>query len=173
MPIHFNDLNIDSEIEGISSALIVPCQMCPAITVAVREKKPFIQLFKKFLKSEPFEQYMNNLQIKLKKSGVKTEVFWSYFPHHWFLCMWTGRQSKKLKDRAKQFEAVIALGCESTTETIRGALDTDHCKIIEGMAVTGIMNAKLRFQFPCDISFDDCKVIPISPNNIKGYKEAS
>ena len=45
MPIHFNDLDVVSELSGLSSALIVPCYMCPAVTVAVREKKPFIEFF--------------------------------------------------------------------------------------------------------------------------------
>jgi len=38
MPIHFNDLDVISEVAGLSSVLIVPCNMCPAVTVAVREK---------------------------------------------------------------------------------------------------------------------------------------
>jgi len=56
MPIHFNDLPVVSEVAGLSSALIVPCNMCPAATVAVREKKPFMQFFRNILKSPPFEQ---------------------------------------------------------------------------------------------------------------------
>ena len=75
MPIHFNDLNVVSEVAGLSSALIVPCNMCPAVTVAVRERKPFMQLFRSFLKSAPFEQYMKALQSRLRKNGVSTKVF--------------------------------------------------------------------------------------------------
>ena len=40
----FNVLDVISETAGLNSALIVPCNMCPAVTVAVRERKPFIQL---------------------------------------------------------------------------------------------------------------------------------
>ena len=43
MPIHLDDLDVISEVEELSSALIVPCNMCPAVTVAVREEKPFIE----------------------------------------------------------------------------------------------------------------------------------
>ena len=50
MPIHFNDLDVVSKVAGVSSALIVPCNMCPAATVAVRENKPFMQFFRSFLK---------------------------------------------------------------------------------------------------------------------------
>ena len=57
MPIHLNDLEVVSEVAGLNSALIVPCNMCPAATVSVREKEPFMQLFRSLLKSPPFEQY--------------------------------------------------------------------------------------------------------------------
>ena len=87
MPIHFHDLDVVSEVEGLSSALIVPCNMCPGVTVAVRENKPFMQLFKSLLKSAPFEEYIRALQTELGGRGVDTAVFRSNLYHHWFLCM--------------------------------------------------------------------------------------
>jgi hypothetical protein len=162
MPIHFNDLDVVSEVAGLNSALIVPCNMCPAVTVAVREEKPFIQFFRSFLKSAPFEQYMETLQSRLREKGVNTKVFKSCIPHQWFLCMWTLGRRKKLEKYAKQYEAVIVLGCDSATETVRDSVKSTECKVIEGMEVAGIMNAKLRFHLPCNVSFEDCKTIPIS-----------
>jgi len=93
MPIHFNDLDVVSEVAGLSSALIVPCNMCPAVTVAVRERKPFMQLL-----------YLKALQSRLSENGVKTKVFKSILYHHWFMCMWTSGKRKKLQK------------CEKTTE---------------------------------------------------------
>ena len=87
MPIHFNDLDVVSEVEGLSSVLIVPCNMCPAVTVAVRERKPFMQLFRSFLKSVPFEQYLKTLQSRLRENGVSTKVFKSIPYHQWFMCI--------------------------------------------------------------------------------------
>ncbi len=29
------------------------------------------------------------------------------------------------------------------------------------MEVSGIMNAKLRFHLPCNVSFEDCKITPV------------
>jgi 4-hydroxy-3-methylbut-2-enyl diphosphate reductase IspH len=168
MPIHFNDLDVVSEVEGISSALIVPCNMCPAVTVAVREEKPFIQFFRSFLKTIPFEEYVKALQSRLREKGVNTKVFKNYIPHQWFLCMWTTRRCKKLEKSAKQYDAVIVLGCESATETVRDAVKSDDCKVIEGMEVEGIMNAKLKFKLPGNVSFEDCKIIPISQKKKQG-----
>ena len=162
MPIHFKDLDVVSEVAGLSSALIVPCNMCPAATVAVREKKPFMQFFRSLLKSLPFEQYIRELQSRLNEQGVSTKVFKSNLYHQWFMCMWTSAQRKKLQVAAKQYEAVIVLGCESATETVRDSVKSTDCKVIEGMEVTGIMNATLRFHLPCNVSFENCRIIPIS-----------
>jgi hypothetical protein len=162
MPIHFHDLDVVPEVEGLRSALIVPCIMCPAATVAVREKKPFMQLFRSFLKSAPLEQYIRALQARLRERGVHTKVFKSILYHQWFMCMWTSGRRKKLQEYAKQYEAAIVLGCDSATQTVRDSVKASDCKVIEGMKVAGIMNAKLSFQLPCNISFEDCKVIPIS-----------
>ena len=162
MPIHFDDLDVISEAAGLSSALIVPCNMCPAVTVAVRERKPFMQLFRSFLKSVPFEQYLKALQSRLKENGVNSKVFKSIPYHQWFMCMWTSDKREKLQKRAGQYDAVIVLGCESATETVRDVVKSEDCRVIEGMKVTGIMNAELRFRLPGSISFENCKTVPIS-----------
>jgi len=162
MPIHLDDLDVVSDVAGLRSALIVPCNMCPAITVAVREKQHFMQFFRSFLKSAPFEQHIRALQSRLREKGVTTEVFKSNFIHQWFLCMWPSGQRKKLQKYAKQYEAVIVLGCESATETVRDVVKSTDSKVIEGMEVTGFMNAKLKFHLPCNVSFEDCKIIPMS-----------
>ena len=162
MPIHFIDTDVISEVAGVGSALIVPCNMCPAVTVAVRERRPFMQLFGSFLKSAPFEQYLKMLQSRLSENGVKTEVFKSILYHQWFMCMWTSRKRKQLRKCAENFDAVIVLGCESATETVRDVVKSDDCKVIEGMKVTGIMNAELGFSLPANISFENCRTVPMS-----------
>jgi hypothetical protein len=162
MPIHFDDLDIVSKVAGFRSALIVPCNMCPAVTVAVREQKPFMQLFKHPLRSDPFDQYLRTLQSRLRENGVNTKVFNSIPYHQWFMCMWTSKKRKKLKECAKHYDAVIVLGCESATETVRDVVKSTDCKVIPGMEVTGIMNAQLRFHLPGNVYFENCKIVPIS-----------
>ena len=162
MPIHFNDREVVSEVSGLNSALIVPCNMCPAVTVAVREKKPFMRLFRSLLKSAPFEQYLKTLQSRLSENGVRADVFRSSTYHQWFMCMWTSGKRRKLQERVKEYDAVIVLGCKSATATVRDAVNSDDCKVIEGMEVGGIMNAELRFKLPADVSFDRCKTVPLS-----------
>jgi hypothetical protein len=136
--------------------------MCPAATVAVREQKPFLQLFRSLVKSAPFERYIEALQSRLADKGVRTEVFKSRLYHQWFLCMWTATRRDKLRNRATRHDAIIVLGCDSATETVREAAEASGCKVIEGMKVSGIMNAQLSVHLPGKVSFDSCKIVPIS-----------
>ena len=161
MPLQLIDLDVASEVSGLSSALIVPCNMCPAVSVAVREHKPFMQFFRSFMKSAPFEKHIRDLQSQLKEKGVKTKVFRSRLYYHWFICMWTFGHGKRLQQYAKQFDAVIVLGCDSAVETVRDLLNSTDCKVIEGMEVIGIMNAKLRFKLPGSVAFENYRIIPI------------
>jgi len=162
MPIHFRDLDVAAEVGRMSSALIVPCTMCPAVTVAVRERKPFMQIFRSIFKSAPFDRYIKSLQSRLADKGVRTEVFTSRLYHQWFMCMWTAGRREKLRKRASRHDAVIVLGCDSATETVRGALRESGCEVIEGMKVSGIMNAHLAFHLPGNVTFDNCRIVPIS-----------
>lgn len=162
MPIHFEDLDVVSELDGVSSALIVPCNLCPAVTVAVRKQRPFLQLFRSLFSSAPFEQYIQALRSRLAEKGVRSQVFRSRLYHQWFLCMWTAGRRKKLRKAAEKHEAVVVLGCDSATQTVRDAVESIDCKVIEGMGVTGIMNAQLKLRLPANVSFEACKIVPIS-----------
>jgi len=168
MPIHLNDLDVATEAEGLRSTLIIPCYMCPAVTVAVREKKPFLQLLSHFLKSQPFEDHIKNIQSALSARGVEAKVFKSHFIHQWFLCMWTSGRRKKLKREIGKYDSAIVLGCDSATETVRELVEAKDCKVIQGMEVVGFMNAKMKFNLPCNISFEDCRVVPISRQKTEG-----
>jgi hypothetical protein len=165
MPIHFEDQDVASEAAGLRSALIVPCNLCPAVTVATRENRPFMRFFRSPVKSAPFEEYLETLQSRLSKKGVSTKVFRSYLYHQWFMCMWTSRRRKKLEKQAKNYDAVIVLGCDSATETVRDVVSAD-VKVIEGMKTAGIMNGRMSFRFPANLVFDDCRVVPISQQKI-------
>jgi len=161
MPIHFHDVDLTAEISGLKSALIVPCIMCPAVTVAIRERKPLIRFFRNPFKSAPFEQYLKSQQQRLTEHGVKNDVFKSRMYQHWFLCMWSVKRRKKLSEQAKRYQAVIVLGCASAVETVRDATKSTDCKVIAAMEVEGLTNARLKFDFPDKVSFEDVKIVPM------------
>lgn len=171
MPIHLDELDVISKVSGKKSALIVPCNMCPAVTAAVNEDRPFMQLFRSLRKSPPWEQNLKALKLRLTEEGVKTDIFKSTLYHQWFVCMWTSGQRKKLQKAAEKYEAVISLGCDTANETVRDAVRSTDAKVVEGMEVTGLMNARMSLNLKGEISFKDCKVIPISQQ--KNSKEMS
>jgi hypothetical protein len=88
--------------------------------------------------------------------------FRSNLYHQWFLRMWTTRRRKKLQERARKYEAAIVLGCDTGNEAVRESVRTTGCRVIEGMEVSGFINAKLRFRLPCDICLEKCRVVPIT-----------
>jgi hypothetical protein len=161
MPIHFHDVDLTPEVSGLRSALIVPCIMCPAVTVSIREKQPLMRLFRSLFKSAPFERYLDALQARLMHQGIKTDVFKSRLYPHWFLCMWSSARRKKLTRRAHGYDAVIVLGCNSATTTVQDAVETTGCKVLEGMQVGGLTNAKMKIGLPANIAFEDVKIVPL------------
>ena len=57
---------------------------------------------------------------------------------------------------------MVVLGCDSATETVREAVEASGCKVIEGMKVSGIMNARLGFHLPGNVTFESCRIVPIA-----------
>ena len=173
MPIHLNEIDIVSELEGLDSALIVACNMCAGASFAMNENKPFIQFFTNLLKSPPLERYIGKLKCQLSEKGVKARKFKGGIIQQFFLCLWTSRQRKKLRNYAKEYEAVIVLGCDSAIETVRDSVKGTDCYVIKGMEVAGIMNTKPRFNLPCNISFQESKVIPICDQHCRPLRQKS
>lgn len=169
MPLQLNDKDVVSKMDGIRSALIVPCNMCPAVSIAIRENKPFMQFYKSLFKSPPFQKHIKRLQAQLKAQGIRSQVFKTHLYHHWFICMWPGRPGKKLKQTAKQYEAIIVLGCDSASEIVRNLVKATDCHIFSGMEIAGIINARLRFQLPGKLFFDNCQTIKVSNQSISGH----
>jgi hypothetical protein len=124
-----------------------------------------MRFFRSPVKSAPFEEYLEAMQSNLSEKGVRSRVFRSNIYHQWFMCMWTAGRRKKLGREAKKHDAVIVLGCDSATETVRDVVPPD-VKVIEGMKTTGIMNGKMSFRPPDNLVFDGCRVVPISHQEV-------
>lgn len=161
MPIHFQDVDLAPKLSGLKSALIVPCIMCPAVTVSIREKQPLMKLWKNWFKSAPFERYLAKMQLSLSNQGIKADVFKSRLYPHWFLCMWSSNRRKKLQRHAQGYEAVIVLGCNSATKTVSDVVQPNACKVIQGMEVAGLTNAEMKLGFPANVSFEGVKIVPM------------
>ena len=154
MPFYLKESDIVPRVAGLQSVLIVPCGFCPAASLAVREKKPYIELFRKFLKTEAYESFIQALKRRFKGEGIKTAVFDSKLPHQIVACMWTSRRRRELAKHAAEFEGVVVLGCEATVEIVRDAIRSTDCRVIEGMENEGIMSVLPTVSFPFNISLE-------------------
>ncbi len=154
MPFYLRDRDISSDVSNVHSALILPCRFCPAASLSVTAKKPYIQLFRTFLKTAAYESYIKDLKARLKEMGLRADVFRSKLLHHFIVCMWTSGRRKALEKRAAGYDAVIVLGCDAAVETVKGCTASHPCKVIQGMEVDGIMNVIPSFRFPCNISLE-------------------
>lgn len=154
MPFYLKDRDIGSDITTVHSALIVPCRFCPAATLAVREKEPYIKLFRNFLRTPSYESYIQELKLRLESEGIRTDVFDSKLPHQFVACMWTAGHRTDLARRAVAYDAVIVLGCDAAVEVVRSCLQSTDCRVIAGMEVEGIMNVIPAVHFPLNISLE-------------------
>ena len=151
MPLYLKELDVVPELARFHSVLIVPCRFCPAASLAMRKNEPYIEVFRRLLRTASYELYIKKLQARLEEEGVKTGVFESWFPHQFFLCTWTSGRREQLSRCARQYEAVLVLGCDSATETVRDSCKSSDCPVFQGMEVEGLVNFKPKFHFPCNI----------------------
>ena len=63
--------------------------------------------------------------------------------------------------RARKYEALILLGCETAADTIHDAVKSTSCKVFQGMRTEGIMSIKPLFYMPCNISLELNNVTPL------------
>ncbi len=154
MPFYLKDRDISADLSSVHSALLVPCRFCPAATLAVRERKPYIELFRRFLRTAAYESYIQTLKSRLEGNGIRTEIFDSKLPQHFVVCMWTSRRRKELARRARDHDALVVLGCDAAVETARSCGTSGQCRVIPGMEVEGIMNVIPTVRFPFTISLE-------------------
>ncbi len=154
MPFYLNDRDVTADLAGVRSVLIVPCRFCPAASLAVRKDAPYIQLFRKLLRTPAFEEHIGALRSRLVRAGIRTEVFESRFPLHFVLCMWTSGRRERLARRAAGYEAMMVLGCDAAVDTVRSCAGRSGCRVIPGMEAEGIMNVAPNLRFPFDVWLD-------------------
>ena len=172
MPVYLKKVDVVSDVVKFQSALIVLCRFCPAVSLAVRNDKPYIEFFRRLLKTEPYEELINNMRSRLKKAGLKTSVFKGNLLNY-LICLWTSGGRKKLIKHASQFEAVVVMGCESAYESVQEILKSTKCKVFRGMESEGVLNAIPKIHLPFNISLENFKVTPMLHQGKQSEKEDS
>jgi hypothetical protein len=154
MPVYLSERDISSETEGLESVLIVPCRFCPAASMAVRTGTPYIELFRRWLKTDAYERYLRDLRGRFEDRGIRTTVFRSRFIHQFVLCMWSRRRRRKLADRARRFDAVVVTGCEAAGQTVKNALRATPCRVVQALKSEGIMSIQPKLRPPCNLELE-------------------
>lgn len=153
MPIYLKEVDIVPEVAKFQSALIVVCRFCPAASLAVANNQPFMEFFRRLLKTESYEQLINNMQSQLEKEGVKTGVFKGSILNY-LICMWTSGKRAELLRRASEYEAVVVMGCEAAYEGVKDMIKSTDCQVFRGMESEGVMNVIPKLQWPFNISLE-------------------
>ncbi len=154
MPLTLVSRDASGELEGIQSALVLSCPVCPQVSLAMERRSPLIELFKTGLKTRAFEDYVLEIRESLEQRGIRTRAFSMVAPLP-TMCLWTRGQRARLRRRARGYEAVLVLGCESSVRTAEKALEGMSCKVVSGMRVVGITNAAVTYRFPMTLELED------------------
>ncbi len=152
MPFYLKATDIVDQVDGLRSVLIVPCGFCPAVSLAVRKKKPYIELFRRFMKTEVYETFIKALQRCLEEKGIRASVFKIKMPQHYVTCMWPSGRKRDLEKRARRFDAVVVLGCEAAVTSVKHHILSDDIPVIQGMDIEGIMTVHPTVRFPFNVS---------------------
>lgn len=160
MPLYLKELDVVPEVAKFQSALIVPCRFCPALSLALRNDQPYIEFFRRFLKTEPYERHISNIQSRLEREGLKTCVSTSNLLN-FIICMWTSRRRQKLLKQARHYEAVVVMGCEGAYENVCEIVKSTDCRVFPGMKTEGVLSAVSSFHWPFNISVELASVAPI------------
>jgi len=161
VPVYLKNIDDYKQLEKFKSVLIVPCRFCPAASMAVETNRPYVEFLHRFLKTAPYEELIGAIKSGLEKKGVKTDVFRSRWLHQFVVCMWTSGRRKKLLNRARNYEALVVLGCEAALDTVHDAVQSTSCKVFQGMRTEGIMGIRPQFGLPCNISLKLNNITPL------------
>ncbi len=154
MPINLQPIEVSSDLENAVSVLIVLCPVCPQFSLAMQKDSPWIELFKYGLKTGALEDHIKEIRNPLEERGVRIGVFTTRLPLP-MMCLWTEGQRKRLLKRARNYEAVVVLGCDSAAFTARQVLKNTNCNVIVGMRTVGITNATVTHRFPLTFELQD------------------
>ena len=162
MPFHFKPINDISKFTQFKSVLIIPCRFCPAASASITANEPYFEFLRTFLKTDSYERDIKNLKSQFEVEGIKVDVFESKIIHQFVLCMWTEKRRKKLLKRAKEYEALIVLGCEAAVNTVSDAVQSSSCKVFQGLETEGVMSIQPRLHLPANISLELQSLTPMA-----------
>ena len=151
MPIYLEPAREVSELYGFKSVLIVLCPMCPAVSLAIRRKQPYMEFFRRLLGTVALDEHVAALKDDLEGRGIEAGVFTSYLPLP-LMCLWSNGQRNRLRRRAEGYEAVAIVGCDAATVNATNVLGGTGCQVVQVMQVAGIVTAIPTLERPGNLT---------------------
>lgn len=153
MPIRLKPQDVIADLEKFKSVLIVSCPVCPAVSLAIDQQQPLFEFFKNGFKTKALEDHVTSIRETLEQKGIRTGAFTMRVPHP-LMCLWTEGQRGRLLKHARDYEAVVVLGCYSAAHTAKEALKATDCHVFQGMQEIGLANATVKLRFPMTVELD-------------------
>jgi hypothetical protein len=147
MPLYMKQAPIDSSIYSHESVLFVVCEVCPKMCMSVQQARPYFSPGRLFGRKDFFDEYIEELQNKLKVKGLITDVFKNKKLNS-MMCLWPQNQRDMLSKYSEKFQAVAVIGCQSAVFTVKDSIQSQNKKIYPMMRVEGIANFKSEMEFP-------------------------
>ena len=116
----------------------------------MQQQEPFIEFFRHGIKTEAFEEHIQSVRDSLTERGVRTGVFSIHAPTP-MMCLWTKGQRARLLKRARDYEAVLVMACDSGAESAKDALEDTDCQVIQSLDMDGVVNATTSIRFPLTV----------------------
>ena len=160
VPINLEPRDVSAELANARSVLIVYCPVCPQFSLAMQTDSPWLEFLRNGLKTAALEDHIRSIRDPLEQRGVRTDVFTMRAPLP-TMCLWTNGQRKRLLKRARDYEAVVVLGCDSAAFTAQRVLEDTSSRVILGMQMVGITNATVTHRFPLTFELQDTSRVEI------------
>ena len=160
MPINLEPVDVSADLSDVGSVLIVYCPVCPQFSLAMQNDAPWLECFKNGLKTAALEDHIRKIRAPLEERGGRTAVFTMRVPLP-TMCLWTKGQRERLLKRARDYEVVVVLGCDSAAFTAQQVLKDTNCQVILGMKMVGITNATVAHRFPLTFELQEASRVPI------------
>ena len=160
MPFYLKETDVVPELAGCRSALIVVCRFCPATSISLTRGEPYLDLWRGFPNTRPFEDHVADLRRRLAEQGLETEVFRGNLLN-FMTCIWSTKLRRELRDTARRYETAVVLGCDAACDSVRDILAPTDCRVVHGMWSEGVWDATPQVKWPGRVSFDLVSVTPM------------
>ena len=160
MPLLLEPVDVVDQLGDARSVLIASCPICPAFSLAMTEATPLFGIDSGVPRLMALKDHVTGLAQALETRGIRTDTFTIYAPLP-MMCLWTEGQRNRLVKRARTFDVVLVLGCDSAAYTVKRALEDSRVRVIQAMRMIGITNAAVGYEAPMKLVLEHATRVPV------------